>query len=207
MSPTPPSSLPADERDLTSAARIRNAALERFAQAGIADTSIRDVAKAAGVSPGLVQHHFKTKDKLRQAVNDHVTASVVAAFADLREIEQADDPIAAAGDRITAFIAGDPVAMRYLGRALADGDPTARQIFDAFVGVIESGIERVARRRALRPDLDLRWAALHLVVFNLATVLFEGAISANLPAPLFDAEQLRRWNVATTELYRDGMFG
>jgi TetR/AcrR family transcriptional regulator, regulator of cefoperazone and chloramphenicol sensitivity len=45
-----------------------------------------------------------------------------------------------------------------------------------------------------------------LVSFNLATLLFEGAINDNLPAPLFDAEQLRRWNVATTELYRRGMF-
>jgi len=43
--------------DLNAAARIRNAALEGFAANGVAATSIRDVAAAAGVSPGLVQHH------------------------------------------------------------------------------------------------------------------------------------------------------
>jgi hypothetical protein len=47
---------------------------------------------------------------------------------------------------------------------------------------------------------------MHLVIFNLATILFEGAIDANLPSPLFEPEQLSRWNAATTELYRRGMF-
>jgi AcrR family transcriptional regulator len=192
--------------DLSSSARIRNAALERFAEEGIAHTSIRDVAKAAGLSPGLVQHHFKTKANLRDAVNDHVTAMVVDAFGDFTEIEGADDPIQAAGDRITAFVADHPTAMRYLGRALVEGDTAARRVFDAFVAVILAGLERLAARRALHPDLDREWAAMHLVTFNLATLLFEDAIGAHLPAPFFDPVELRRWNVATTELYRRGMF-
>ena len=56
------------QTDLTPAARIRDAALARFARDGLADTSIRDVARTAGLSPGLVQHHFKTKANLRDAV-------------------------------------------------------------------------------------------------------------------------------------------
>src|SRR5262252_4469110 len=58
--------------DLTSAARIRDAALEAFSARGVAGTSIRDVAKAAAVSPGLVQHHFRSKAGLRRAVDDFV---------------------------------------------------------------------------------------------------------------------------------------
>lgn len=174
--------------------------------AGIAATSIRDVAKAAGTSAGLVQHHFKTKANLRDAVNDYVTAVLVDAFGGPQEAEQAADPIQASGDRITAFIAGNPTAMRYLGRALVEGDPAARKVFDTFATIILAGMERLAKRRALHRDLDLEWAAMHLVIFNLATVLFEQAINDNLPAPLFESEQLQRWNVATTELYRRGMF-
>jgi AcrR family transcriptional regulator len=48
--------MPALPSDLSTYARIRNAALEGFATRGVAATSIRDVATAAGVSPGLVQH-------------------------------------------------------------------------------------------------------------------------------------------------------
>ena len=60
--------------DLTGLARIRNAALEGFARDGVAATSIRDVAKRAGVSPGLVQHYFQSKAALVEAVNAHVLA-------------------------------------------------------------------------------------------------------------------------------------
>ena len=73
------------ESDLTAAARIRNAALARFAEAGLQATSIRDIAEAAGTSPGLVQHHFGTKAKLRDAVNEYVTAIVEDAFAEISD--------------------------------------------------------------------------------------------------------------------------
>jgi AcrR family transcriptional regulator len=194
------------ESDLTAAARIRNAALERFADAGLGSTSIRDVARAAGTSPGLVQHHFKTKAKLRDAVNEYVISIVVDAFGDTLPDQEADDPVQAAGDHITAFVRANPTALRYVGRALVEGDPAAREVFDAFVAVILTNLRRIAKTGALHDDLDLEWAAMHLVVFNLATLLFEQGINDNLPAPFFSDEQLRRWNVATTELYRRGMY-
>src|SRR5579885_743136 len=43
------------DSDLTAAARIREAALRLFAERGVSAASIRDVAKAAGVSAGAVQ--------------------------------------------------------------------------------------------------------------------------------------------------------
>src|SRR5277367_4652746 len=57
--------------DLTAKARIRNAAMELFATKGAANTSIREVAAAAGITHGLVVHHFANKDGLRQAVRQH----------------------------------------------------------------------------------------------------------------------------------------
>ncbi len=57
--------------------RIRNAALKIFAAQGASATSLRTVAAAAGVSLGLVQHHFATKAGLIKAVDDHVLALVL----------------------------------------------------------------------------------------------------------------------------------
>ncbi len=59
--------------------RIRNAALKSFAARGAAATSLRAVAADAGVSLGLVQHHFATKAGLIKAVDDYVLASVLDA--------------------------------------------------------------------------------------------------------------------------------
>ena len=76
--------------DLTAKARIREQALLLFAERGPDTVTVRDVAAAAEVSPGLVMHHFGSKAGLREAVDEHVAASFDAIFdnltdADLRE--------------------------------------------------------------------------------------------------------------------------
>src|SRR4051812_13061990 len=59
----------ATNEDLTAKARIRNAALDLYAQYGEDRVSMRAVAAAAEVTLGLVQHHFKNKEGLRDAVD------------------------------------------------------------------------------------------------------------------------------------------
>lgn len=49
-------------------ADIESAAKEAFARDGYAMTSIRGVARAAGVDPALVRHYFQTKENLFTAV-------------------------------------------------------------------------------------------------------------------------------------------
>lgn len=62
----------ADRGDLTARAVIRDQALRLFAEHGPEAVSLRRVAAEAGVSPGLVAHHFGSRAGLRQAVDDHV---------------------------------------------------------------------------------------------------------------------------------------
>ena len=58
--------------DLTARARIREAALEHFAHDGYERATIRAIAKTAGVSPGLLRHHYGSKEDLREACDDYV---------------------------------------------------------------------------------------------------------------------------------------
>jgi AcrR family transcriptional regulator len=97
--------------DLTARARIRDAALELFAERGIAGATIRDIALKAGVSSGLLRHHFGSKEGLRDACDEY-------AMARLNEIRQR----MLAGHSFVGSI--DPIAMRlqaYLVRSMADG--------------------------------------------------------------------------------------
>lgn len=57
---------PRDERGVLSA-RILGAAREAFAETGWAGTTIRAVARAAGVDPALVYHYFGGKESLLDA--------------------------------------------------------------------------------------------------------------------------------------------
>ena len=62
--------------DRSTAARIRDAAIGLFAERGVAATTVREIAEAAAVSPGLVIHHFGSKDALRAACDEHIAASL-----------------------------------------------------------------------------------------------------------------------------------
>ena len=62
--------------DLTARARIREAAIALFAERGIGPATIRDIAAEAGVSSGLVRHHFGSKEGLRQACDEYAMAEL-----------------------------------------------------------------------------------------------------------------------------------
>jgi AcrR family transcriptional regulator len=193
------------DSDLTAYARIRNAALEGFATNGVAATSIRDVAQAAGVSPGLVQHHFSTKAALRDAVNEYVAVIAQQAFGNLAPDSSSSDAIGELGQRIAALVRDDPTALLYVARLVLEGDEAALALFDGFVEIAKQQLARLAADGLLQEDLDLEWAALHVVVFNLGTLLMENAVSRHLPEAFFGPKQLARWGEASTKLFRSGI--
>lgn len=195
-----------DESDLTHYARIRSAALEAFAVRGVKATSIRSVAGAAEVSAGMVQHLFKTKAGLREAVDAYVVRVVAEAFRDYGIDTPPEDLMDEMGMRITAIVRDHHVALRYVARSIVDGDPGGLSLFDGFVQIAGSIVASLEQAGVLREDLDHTWAALHTVVLNLSTVLMEEAITRHLPASFRDEQQLARWDQASRLLFREGLF-
>src|SRR3954468_25008598 len=193
--------------DLNTRARIRDSALELFAARGVKATSIRDVAQAAGISAGTVQHHFPSKDALCAGVNQHVAAITSDAFAD--GYSDHCDPYAISEDlgrRITGLVRESPNVLRYVARSVAAGDEAAIAAFDGFVAIAAPVQHRLHDDGLLHDDVDLVWAPLNVVVLNLATVLFERAISRHLPAPFFSPDSLERWRRADTDLFRRALY-
>lgn len=186
--------------------RICEAALLGFAESGVAATSIRDVAAAAGVSPGLVQHHFPTKEKLREAVHEYVVLRAAETFAELPGGSSAEEIQRELGDRVTRLVREHPEAIRYVARLTADDDPSALEIFDAFLEIADRQWQQLAEEGVLRPDVDIGWAALQAIVLILGSALFESAIGRHLPAPWRDPGQLESWNRANSELFRRGLY-
>lgn len=196
------------ERDLTPAARIRNAALEGFARDGVKATSIRDVADAANVSAGLVQYHFKTKVDLERAVNEYVIEIATKAYEDFEKGTSGattNERLSAMGDTIAELVRDHSSALLYVMRSAARGEQAGLEIFDALLAFAHTQIERLEQEGALREDADQLWAVLHVVVWNLGTVMLEPAINRHLPAPFRDPAQLQRWNKSTTDLFLHGL--
>jgi AcrR family transcriptional regulator len=117
--------------DLTARARIREAAIRLFTDHGVDGTAILDIAKAAGVSGGLIRHHFGSKDGLRVACDTYVLNEL------LRFKEQALEQGQVDPEFVPTFDTRQVLMHRYLGRAMIDGSPAAASRFAEIVDLSE----------------------------------------------------------------------
>jgi AcrR family transcriptional regulator len=185
--------------------RIRTAALRSFATYGASATSLRTVAEAAGVSIGLVQHHFANKAGLVKAVDDYVLGVVIAIIAQPMSGPPVDS-LNEMGNRVTQLVAEHPGVVDYFGRALIDGSPLGAMIFDTLVGNGTARWHQRSERRETLPDVDLTWAAINSLVLALGTLILRTHVERHLPEPLATPAQLERWEASVNTLLRNGLF-
>ncbi|MEU4052948.1 TetR family transcriptional regulator [Streptomyces olivaceus] len=144
----PPRTESAGTRD-----RILTTAREEFSERGYEKTSVRGIAKAAGVDPALVHHYFGTKEQV-------FAAAVEVAFAPALEAPGAiaDGPLAGVGERLTRFILGvweNPATRTPLLAILrsAVNNETAAAVFRRLIA--DQVLHRVAAQLD-PPDAELR---------------------------------------------------
>lgn len=170
--------------DLTARARIRNAALRHFTEYGFHRATIRDIARAAGVSPGMVRHYFGSKDELRKACDGYALQELHA-YVEQAMTAEGMNPEAVARAR-------DPRhgTQQYLARALIDESEAAAQIFDEMVAVTERLLKRFDERRPGDdpPAGDLRTRAAVTVAMALGVPAFQAHISRSIGADMRSPE-------------------
>jgi len=178
--------------DLTARARIRDAALRLFAERGVDGATIRDIAKAAGVSAGLVRHHFGSKAALRDACDAYALDRLMR----IKEQAVLDGQLADPG-----FLpAVHPTVLslyRYLARALLDGSAAAAAMFDEMVDLAESWMARHLPGRSTDP----RAYAAVLVAMQIGMLGMHDHLSRALGADIFSPEGHLRMTRGAVDLH------
>ncbi|MFH8339145.1 TetR family transcriptional regulator [Streptomyces sp. AM6-12] len=133
--------------------RILTAAREEFSARGYDKTSVRQIAKAAGVDSALVHHYFGTKEQVFAAAVEVAFAPALAAPDVL-----AEGPPDGVGERLARFVLGvweDPTTRAPLLAILRSAvtNDTAAAVFRRLVAA--QLVRRVAARLDL-PDAELR---------------------------------------------------
>ncbi|HEX4811147.1 MAG TPA: TetR family transcriptional regulator [Nonomuraea sp.] len=134
--------------DLTARARIRDAAMQHFGELGYERASLRVIAETAGVSPGLVRHHFGSKQGLREACDEHL----------VRLLRRSDDEVrsglaSGALESALAARAFPEPQRRYMLRALAEG--SANALFDELVRLTVPWLLEADRTRTDPPAVGV----------------------------------------------------
>lgn len=183
--------------DLTGRARIRDAALLEFADHGMKGATIRGIAKAAGVSPALVQHHFGTKEALRRACDAYVIESI-------REIKR---EALAGGMANPSFLAlsmrtARPI-QRYLTRALTDDSEAARTLFDDAVEYSEDVLEHGTPGMTPAKTDDLHAYAAVMTAISFGMIVLNEHLSRSLGGDVLLGEGYPRLALAMIDVLDD----
>ncbi|WP_435737720.1 TetR family transcriptional regulator [Cellulosimicrobium sp. PMB13] len=187
--------------DLSTRARIRDAAVERFARDGFG-ASLRAVAADAGVSAALVVHHFGSKDGLREACDEHVLEQIRTAKHDAITGTEA-------GAFLQYFATADrySTAMGYVLRSLLDGGPLARGFVTHMIEDSEEYVASAVAAGVAVPSRDERRRARYLTLSGLGAILL--SVTIDPPEDLSDVSaSMRRFfdelTLPALELYTEG---
>ena len=171
---------------------VLDAALACFVRQGIGATSLRDIAREAGVTPALLHYYFGDKPQLQAAV---VEERVMPVMAMLRE------PLQQAGDNVAALIAGfvggvgkmaiahpwlPPLWVREVlceGGALRD--VMFRRVGPVIPNMMAARFAAAQARGEIQPDLDPRLLMVSLVGLTLFPIA-----GAPIWRQLFEADDL-----------------
>jgi AcrR family transcriptional regulator len=134
--------------DLTASARIRDAAIDQFGREGFA-VGVRSIATAAGVSPGLVIHHFGSKEGLRKACDDFIADTVRQTKA---ETISSSDP--ATWFAQMAEIEEYAPIMAYVVRSIQTGGDLAKMLWRNMIDNAEQYIEEGVRAGTIKPSAE-----------------------------------------------------
>ena len=144
--------------DLTATARIRDAAIEQFGEHGFG-VGVRAIATAAGVSAGLVIHHFGSKDGLRRPATTTSPSRSGQPRAS-RCSPQTRPP----GSPQMAEIESFAPMMAYLVRSMQSGGELAKLLWRRMIDNAEQYIDEGVRAGTVKPSPDPKARARYLAI-------------------------------------------
>ncbi|PSR58653.1 TetR family transcriptional regulator [Nocardia sp. MDA0666] len=197
------------EVDRTARARIRDHALRLFAERGPDAVTVRDIAGAAAVSPALVMRHYRSKDGLREVVDEYV-ASVFGSL--LEQVTRADEAgVFDAGrsrslaELVVEQLPADSAVPLYLGRMLLVGGEAGAALFAQLYALSRETLDGMARADAVDVGPDPAVRAAILLVNDLAVLMLRPRLNEVLGFELLSASGMQRWGAEVLAIYQHGI--
>jgi AcrR family transcriptional regulator len=174
--------------DLTAKARIRDAAMALFGEVGYDRATTRAIAERAGVTSGLIRHHYGSKERLLAACDEWIIELI-------RRLEaQATD-----GAGVLSPVESLGPYHRYLTRALFEGRAAA--VFDHMVASARTWLTAADRTRPDPTEVPVQARATVQTAFALAVGMLAGHVSRGLQADIMTPEGEQLLLEALLDLY------
>lgn len=175
---------------------IARTALQLFVEQGITETTVRDIAAAAGLAEGTLYRHFESKEQLAWELFSTNYLAFAQELDRLQEkYETLKDKLAAMIRQFCTFFDRDPVLFSYLLLAqhaqLKKVTPEMATAVTVLQKVIKQGL---ARREIPQTEVEIAAAMVLGLVLQVAVFKAYGRISHNL-SDLADSLADAAWRV------------
>ena len=195
--------------DRTARAVIRDEALRLFAAHGPEAVTVRQIAAAAGVSPGLILHHFGSKEGLREAVDQHVLGLFDVMLGEMTGEHAADlyDPAASGSvaGAIMRHLPADSPVPAYLRRLLLAGSDAGRELFRRLFQLSAATLDALAGAGLAAPGADPAVRAAFLMSNDLAVLLLREHLTEVLGTDPLSETGMVRWAREVLAIYGSGL--
>jgi AcrR family transcriptional regulator len=190
--------------------RLVKVAMRMFADKGYDGITVRDISAAADVSVGLINHHFGSKEGLREAVDRYFIEQFEEVLFESRPVPSNEDEGIAQSVEFTEnwinrHIDDWDLTKAYMRRALLEGSDWGSGLFDRFYNVVRTAVDRSDADGKIRPDVDRLWLPLLVMYLELGTLLLEPYVERVLGKSGFDRELWRRRHKAYIDLVYRGV--
>jgi AcrR family transcriptional regulator len=190
--------------------RLIRVAMKLFAEKGFDGVTVRDISAEANVSVGLINHHFGSKEGLREAVDQHFLSQFEEAVTvnplDSKHAEEAgaEAVVEWTEQWIDRHIDEWNVSTAYMRRALLEGSDWGARLFERFYQVVRTTVDRMDAEGRLRSDVDRLWLPLLLMYMELGTLLLEPYVEKVLGRSGYDRALWKRRYTAYVDLVYRG---
>jgi len=190
--------------------RLIKVAMRMFADKGYDGITVRDISAAANVSVGLINHHFGSKEGLREAVDKYFIDQFEEVLFEQRPSaatveEGLEMSVEFTENWIDRHIEDWDLSKAYMRRALLEGSDWGAGLFERFYQVVRTSMDRMDAEGLIRADVDRLWLPLLVLYMELGTLLLEPYVERVLGKSGFERQLWRRRHRSYIDLLLRGV--
>lgn len=187
--------------------RLLHVAMRQFAALGFDGVTVRSIASEAGVSAGLIKHHFGSKEGLRDAVDALFLQRTGAAIERAIRATQGLDATGVAEYEkawLARYANEWPDFVAYLRRAILEASPWGLNLFRRYYESIRHAVDRWDVEGRVRADIDRLWLPLLYTFLLIGPLVLDPHIKAMLGRSTYEPDMWVRYRQAFHSLLWHG---
>jgi len=183
------------------AQKLIDKGVELFSADGFESVSVRDITNAAEVSPGLLIHHFKSKEKFIEACIEHVFGEVFD-FKTQPEALNVNSQL----EKWKANPEFYQIPLRFFKVVMSSNTEHGQKLFQLILDGSKKVLEDGLRQGVIKTPKDIDMTNLVLTVNSLGTMLLSDYIKEQLGGEFTDPTVAQGFMEANLEIYTNGVY-